>query len=61
MPVGDVTVQEYADYMSDWSQENHMKNNVKKTNDMIVCFARSGPEFIPIYIDATSIVKGKES
>ncbi len=44
---GDETIQESADYMNDWSIENHMKNNPKKTNDMIFCFALSEPIFTP--------------
>ncbi len=37
-----------------------MKNNARKTNDMIFCFARSDPEFIPIYINGTEIERVKE-
>ncbi len=34
----DETIQECADYMNDWTKENYMKNNAKKTNDMIFSF-----------------------
>ncbi len=37
-----------------------MKNNAKKTNDMIFCFARSEPNFTPIYINGTEIEGVKE-
>ncbi len=52
---GDKTIQKCADYMNDWSIENHMKNNAKKTNDMIFCFAWSERNFTPIYINGTEI------
>ncbi len=57
---GDVTIQECADYMNDWSIENHMKNNVRKTNDMIFYFARSEPNFTQTYINSTEIERVKE-
>ncbi len=30
-------IQECVDYINDWTKENHMKNNAKKTNKMISC------------------------
>ncbi len=45
---GDETIQNSADYMNDCPNENHMKNNVKKANDMIFGFSHSEQEFIPI-------------
>ncbi len=42
---GDETIQKGADYINDWSIENHMNNNAKKTNDMIFCFIQSEPNF----------------
>ncbi len=58
---GDGTIQKGVDYMNDWSIENHMKNNAKKTNDMIFCFALSEPNFTLIYINGTEIEHVKET
>ncbi len=58
---GDETIRKCADYMNDWSIENHMKHNAKKTNDMIFCFAQFEPTFTPIYINGTEIEHVKEN
>lgn len=48
-------MQEAVNHMEDWTTNNKMELNARKTKDMWISFKRSGPVPPPINIDSTVI------
>ena len=53
------TTQNSANHFSQWSNDNNMKNNARKTKEMIYCFAKEEPNFEPICINGVDIERVK--
>ena len=45
------TLQQSIDTICEWSKQNDMRLNGKKTHEMTICFKRNPPEFDPITIE----------
>ena len=45
------TLQQAADYIHDWSQENHLQLNPTKCKEIRTCFKRTTPSFPAVSIE----------
>ena len=45
------TLQQAADYIHDWSQENHLQLNPTKCKEIRTCFKRTPPSFPGVFIE----------
>ncbi len=55
------TMQDAADQLTDWSNENHTKLNGTKTKEMIITFAKGPPHIPLININGTEVERVKST
>lgn len=58
---GDSTLQDAANYLSDWSRTNNMKFNIKKSKELIFTFKRSSQNFPMLDIEGSVIERVSEA